>query len=225
MPVLIFTYIVLIILTCGIHGSDQFRGRYAFFKILTSLCFVAIALLAGYKGGFSSLYFYLLPGFWFAVAGDFLLGLAHTKRNYKGTEFLLGAAAFTLAHVAFYAAYTVRFGFRTADLIFPLVFTVIMFFFVRREGFVLGRMKLPGTIYPFFVALILSKGATLLFFEGWMIRHAFVLCGGLFFLISDMVILFMYFRETPSKRSLGILNLATYYLAMGFLAMSLYPFS
>ncbi len=224
MPFLVILYFVLIIITCNLHGSEKHRGRYAFFKLLTSLCFVAIALYAGYKGGFSSLYFYLLPGFWFAVAGDFLLGLAHTDRNYRGKAFLLGAAAFMLAHAAFYVAYTVNFGFHMVDLFFPLIFAACMFIVVRSERFALGRMRIPGLIYPFFVALLVSKGATLLFFEGWAIRHGLVLCGGLFFLISDIVLLFMYFRVSPSKKPLGVLNLATYYLAMGLLGMSLYPF-
>ena len=92
MPVIIAFYGALVIATCRMHGSEKFRVRYAFFKLLTSLCFVAIALFAGFKSGFQPLFFYLLPGFWFAVAGDYLLGLAHTDRNYKGKRFLLGAA-------------------------------------------------------------------------------------------------------------------------------------
>lgn len=224
MPVIIAFYGVLVIATCNMHSSEKLRARYAFFKLLTSLCFVAIALVAGFKGEFESLFFYLLPGFWFAVAGDYLLGLAHTDRNYKGKRFLLGAASFMLAHICFYLAYSARNGIQWADFLFPFMFTAVMFFFLRGENFALGRMRIPGLLYSFFVALLVSKGAMLLIENGFSIRYALVFCGGVFFMISDMILLFMYFHIPSSRKRLGAANLATYYLAMGLLGLSLYPF-
>ncbi|MBN1891462.1 MAG: hypothetical protein JW780_01670 [Clostridiales bacterium] len=224
MPVIISVYGALVIATCSMHGSEKFRGRYAFFKLLTSLCFVAIALFAGFKSDFQPLFFYLLPGFWFAVAGDYMLGLAHMDRNYKGKRFLLGAAAFMLAHISFYLAYSAANGFLWADFVFPLLFTIFMFFFMRGEKFSLGRMRIPGLMYSFFVALLVSKGVLLMVENGVSVRNFLILCGGVFFLISDMILLFMYFHVPSSKKPLGAANLATYYLAMGLLGMSLYPF-
>lgn len=224
MPIVIAVYGGLIWVTCRLHGSERYRNRYAFFKLLTSLCFVAIALTAGYKAGFGSLSLFLLPGFWFAVAGDYLLGLAHAERNYKGKEFLLGVGAFILAHISFYLSYVAIAGFRWVDLLFPTLFASTMFFVLRGKNFLLGKMKIPGIVYSFFVALLASKGAVLFFSEGREIRFALVLCGGLFFLVSDIILLFMYFHVSSDKKRLGTANLMTYYIAMGLLAFSLYPF-
>ena len=99
-----------------------------------------------------------------------------------------------------------------------------MLFLLQGENFAMGRMRIPGLLYSFFVALLVSKGVLLLLENGLSIRYALVLCGGIFFLISDLILLFMYFHVPSSKKPLGAANLATYYLAMGLLALSLYPF-
>ncbi len=224
MPIIIAVYGILAIAACSMHGSEKLRSRYAFFKLLASLSFVAIALLAGYKSGFPPMFFYLLPGFWFAVIGDYLLGLAHTDRRYKGKRFFFGATAFMLAHISFYLAFSAIDGLFWADFVFPVLFTGVMFFVLRGENFSLGRMRIPGLMYSFFVALLVSKGALMFFRNGVSIRLALILCGGVFFMISDMILLFMYFHVPSQKKRLGAANLATYFIAMGLLGMSLYPF-
>lgn len=221
MPVFIAIYCVLIGMTCRLHSSERHRKRYAFVKTLTSLCFIGIAVYAGVISGGSQLFFYLLPGFWFALAGDYLLGLAHAERNYKGLKFLLGAAAFMFAHIAFYLAFCAEFSFNVKELILPALFPAITLIIIRGDDFSLGKMKVPGLMYSFFVALLCSKGVSLFLSEGISGGTAMVLAGGMLFLISDIVLLFMYFHVSSPKKILGVINLATYYLAMGFLALSI----
>ncbi|NLO61868.1 MAG: hypothetical protein GX099_00365 [Clostridiaceae bacterium] len=223
MPFILILYGVLVTVTACLHGSATHRRRYTFSKTLTSLGFVVIALFAGYRGDFPSLYLYLLPGFWFAVAGDYLLGLAHSENNYRGKTFLLGATAFMLAHVSFYLAYSAEYAFRWSDWLLPCVFAGVMFFILHGKKFNLGRMKVPGLIYSFFVTVLLSKGISLFVYEGWAVRHLLVLLSGFFFLASDIVLLFMYFYVSPSKKRLGAVNLVTYYIAMGLLGLSIFP--
>jgi len=223
MPFLGVLYIVLVVITCFLYGSKNGRSRYTFFKVMTSLCFVGIACYSAILGGLPELFFFLLPGFWFAVAGDYLLGIAHTREDYKGKEFIAGAVMFMLAHVAFYVALSTIQDVSPLDFVLPAVFSSVMFFVLQHKPFVLGKMLIPGLVYTFFVALLLSKGAMLVIFEGHGVRNLLILAGGLLFLISDGVLLFMYFHITP-KKNLGALNLGTYYSAMALLGLCIYPF-
>lgn len=224
MPFLGALYVVLVSVTCFLYGSKSERSRYTFFKLMTSLCFVGIACYAAILGGLPELFLFLLPGFWFAVAGDYLLGIAHTQENYKGKVFLSGAIMFMFAHAAFYFALSTIQDVRLADFVIPAVFSAIMVFVLRRKPFSLGKMLIPGTVYAFFVALLLSKGVMLVLFDGGGPRNLLILFGGLLFLISDGVLLFMYFH-IPPKKNLGAVNLGTYYSAMAMLGLCIYPFS
>lgn len=84
-------------------------------------------------------------------------------------------------------------------------------------------MLIPGLVYTFFVALLLSKGAMLVLRGGGSAQNLLILAGGLLFLISDGVLLFMYFHISP-KKNLGVVNLGTYYSAMALLGLCIYPF-
>lgn len=224
MPFLGGLYLVLVGITCFLYGSKNSRNRYTFFKLMTSLCFVGIACYAAILGGLPILFFFLLPGFWFAVAGDYLLGIAHTREDYRGKEFLSGAIMFMFAHAAFYIALSTIQDIGVKDFVFPLVFSAVMFFVLRSKSFSLGKMLIPGMAYAFFVALLLSKGAMLVIFDGSGVRNLLILAGGVLFLISDGVLLFMYFHISP-KKNLGAVNLGTYYSAMVMLGLCIYPFN
>lgn len=223
MPVLGVLYLFLVGITCFLYGSKNGRNRYTFFKLMTSLCFVGIACYAAILGGLPALFFFLLPGFWLAVAGDYLLGIAHSSEDYKGKEFLAGTIMFMLAHAAFYFALSTIQDISLLDFAFPVVFSTGMLFVLRHKPFSLGKMLIPGLVYTFFVALLLSKGAMLVIFDGGSSRNLLILFGGLFFLISDGVLLFMYFHISP-KKNLGAINLGTYYGAMAMLGLCIYPF-
>lgn len=223
MPFLVVLYLGLVITTCFLYGSKNGRSRYTFFKLMTSLCFVGIACYSAILGGLPALFFFLLPGFWFAVAGDYLLGIAHTREDYTGKEFLSGAVMFMMAHAAFYFALSTIQDIRLTDFVFPVLFSAVMFFVLRSKSFSLGKMLIPGMVYTVFVALLLSKGVMIIFFNGTSVSNFLILAGGLLFLISDGVLLFMYFHTVP-KKNLGALNLATYYGAMAMLGLCVYPF-
>jgi len=190
---------------------------------MTSLCFVGIACYAAILGGLPPLFFFLLPGFWFAVTGDYLLGIAHTREDYKGKEFIAGAVMFMLAHAAFYLAFSTIQNMSPLDFVLPVLFSAGMIFVLRSKSFSLGKMLIPGLVYTFFVALLLSKGAMLVLRGGGSAQNLLILAGGLLFLISDGVLLFMYFHISP-KKNLGVVNLGTYYSAMALLGLCIYPF-
>jgi len=215
-------YLLLFVVTYRIRDEARYAKIFPWIKLSTSLCFIAAAIFCAY-GGDAVLLCRMLPGFVLAALGDFLLGLATAKRDFYGREFLIGTCSFAAAHVAFYAAFTYLDRPRIADFIIPLVMTGLVILLSRSKNITLGRMKLPGYIYSYFVGLLFSKALLIFISKGASPQTALILTGSTLFLVSDLILLFMNFHRKPA-RCLTLLNLSFYYGAMLLLGLCLYPF-
>jgi uncharacterized membrane protein required for colicin V production len=85
-------------------------------------------------------------------------------------------------------------------------------------------MKLPGYIYSYFVGLLFSKALLIFLRQGASPQTVLILTGSAFFLVSDLILMFMNFHRKPA-RCLTFLNLSFYYGGMLLLSLSLYPFA
>jgi uncharacterized membrane protein YhhN len=165
----------------------------------------------------------MVPAFLLAALGDFLLGLAHSKDSSDSRTFLAGTLSFLTAHILFYAALTSIDPLRPIDFAIPPVVMAIVILISNGKNVSLGKMKIPGIIYSFFVGLLFSKGVMILLFQGIGTAHLLIFSGSFLFLVSDMILIFLYFHKSPPK-CLAFANLSTYYAAMALLGLSMYPF-
>ena len=150
------------------------------------------------------------------AAGDVLLGLANAHAGFFSRFFLAGAACFTLAHAGLCALFS-RFGggFRPGELILPLLLVLCAALAARaKHKFRLRRMAVPALVYSFFVGLMCAKSVTLALCLGVPL----VAAGGVLFLLSDCVLLFLYFYY-KKRKAFRAANLLTYYLGMLCLAL------
>ena len=216
-------YLLLFVVTYRIRDEARYAKIFPWIKLSTSLCFIAAAILCAY-GGDTALLYRMLPGFVLAALGDFLLGLATAKRDFYGREFLIGTCSFAAAHVAFYAALAWLDRPRIADFIIPLTMTGLVILLSQSRNITLGRMKLPGYMYSYFVGLLFSKALIVFIYTGTSALTTLILAGSTLFLVSDLILLFMNFHRNP-PRCLTFLNLSFYYGAMLLLGLCLYPFT
>ena len=216
-------YLLLFVVTYRIRDEARYAKIFPWIKLSTSLCFIAAAIFCAY-GGDTALLYRMLPGFVLAALGDFLLGLATAKRDFYGREFLIGTCSFAAAHVAFYAALAWLDRPRIADFIIPLTMTGLVILLSQSRNITLGRMKLPGYMYSYFVGLLFSKALIVFIYTGTSALTALILAGSTLFLVSDLILLFMNFHRNP-PRCLTFLNLSFYYGAMLLLGLCLYPFT
>ncbi len=222
MAALYSLYLLLFVVTYRTRDEARYARIFPWIKLSTSLCFIAAAILSAY-GTDPALLYRMLPGFVLAASGDFLLGLATAKRDCRGREFLIGTCSFAAAHVAFYAAFTYLDRPRAADFVIPLAITGLVILLSRNKNITLGRMKLPGYIYSYFVGLLFSKALLIFIHKDISAQTALILTGSVLFLVSDLILMFMNFHRKP-PRCLTFLNLSTYYGAMLLLGLCLYPF-
>ncbi len=223
MYALLLVYILLFGLLYGSYHPPRFRKIFPWIKLSTSICFVLIACYSAFLGHDYTLFVYMLPAFLLAALGDFLLGLAHAKDSSENKAFLMGTLSFLAAHIIFYAALSTLDPIRASDFIIPAAVMTAVIFISNSKNIHLGRMKIPGIIYAFFVGLLFSKGLMVLLFQGISTAHILMFSGSFLFLISDMILIFLYFHISPPK-CLAFANLSTYYTAMALLGLSMYPF-
>jgi uncharacterized membrane protein YhhN len=223
MTALYSLYLLLFVITYRIRDEARYAKVFPWIKLSTSLCFIAAAILAAY-GGDTALLYRMLPGFALAALGDFLLGLATAKRDFRGREFLIGTCSFAAAHIAFYAAFTYLDPPRIVDFLLPIAVTCLVILLSRSKNISLGRMKLPGYMYSYFVGLLFSKALLIFLHRGTSPQTALILSGSALFLVSDLILMFMNFHRKPA-RCLTFLNLSFYYGGMLLLGLCLFPFA
>lgn len=187
-------------------------------KSLTSLGFIAIGLVSGMQSQNLGLFLHLLPAFVFCFIGDALLAVTDDSGSKK--FFLFGLFAFLTGHILFTTGFDSLAPFKWQELILPMLALPLALFLTKLEHMETGKMRNYVLIYSFFVTLLFSKGLSV-YFATQNIFGTMVLCGSISFILSDGIIMFLYFykKKHPWVR---FFNLFTYYLATVLLAFSIY---
>ncbi|MDL2294338.1 lysoplasmalogenase [Ruminococcaceae bacterium OttesenSCG-928-D13] len=195
--------------------AKRSRKWYALAKGLCSALFVGTAVLGWLVSGKPApVYFGLmLAALLLCASGDVLLGVANSKadRVRKG-PFLAGAGFFTLAHGVFCALFMMITPFRWVDLLAPVALMCVMWGLERKNLIRLKKIRPLGYVYTLMVGLMAWKAvATAL---------PIVIAGASLFLISDVILLFLYFG-TRRRAWYRTANLTTYYVGVYLLAWSI----
>lgn len=208
--------IPVILLLCTLVVK-KYRKYYLVQKTISSLCFFGLAVYAAITSDNWMTFLYMLPGFLLCIFGDVLLGIYNKKRNKK--VFLGGVFVFLMGHICFISSTCLLQEIRVIDFIFPVFGVVLVMYMANHTELSLGRLRPYAYLYSFFVSLLFSKCMRALI----TLRTPQAIClgiGGALFLISDFLILFLYFYKKRPWSTHGW-NIATYYYAMFCLAISI----
>lgn len=227
LPLYIFIFAFFICLLMLLWVSKNAKGRYALAKGIQSGLFVIIALVAYFTGSASTshpraLFIFILLAFLFCAVGDILLGAANQGKEVRRGYFLGGAGTFITAHVLFCLHYFVRVSFGLEVLILPVLLVLLIGYFEFRNWIQLGRIRVLGYVYTFIVGLM-GSGALFTAYQTSFSTPGglFTAIGGILFLISDAILVFLYFGTKP-RSFYRIANLSTYYIGTLFLALSVH---
>jgi len=188
--------------------------HFIYFKTLTSLGFVVTAIYSAYLSNSMHILIILLPGLIGCMMGDILLA---TKIK---NQFLYGLTAFLLSNIYFiYYLYHFQ-SFYIQELFIPILSMIILISLNYRSHMNYKKYQTPIMIYTFVIAWAMSKSIMCyLSFQNTMFLYTMI--GFIFYYLSDLILLFHRFYETPHHSKLRILNLLTYYLGLFFIAYSL----
>ena len=200
-----------------IAGNRRLFRYYTAAKAVTSGGFLAVALLAFAVGrrALGWRFSLLLGAMALCAAGDVLLGLANNGRGIHSKTFLRGLYCFGGAHLVFCVFYAVLRMPAWWDLLLPLALTGATALLSAKGLLRLHRLRGPALAYSFLVGLMCSMSVGALSAGG----PPFAAAGSVLFLLSDCIIVFLYFyiRQRPWMR---IANLVTYYLGLLLLGLA-----
>ncbi|MEG2659839.1 MAG: lysoplasmalogenase [Oscillospiraceae bacterium] len=216
-----FIYLCLFAFLIYIAYSKRHFKYYTAAKTAASVGFILLSAIAFYVGGGNNpSYFYgLLPCLALCLFGDVYLGLANNKGKLFSKYFLRGVISFMLAHIGFCIVFSFLSPFHAYDLVLPICLLFFTWLCSRSNHFKLHRMKLPVMAYSLFVGLMCARGFSAAFAIASPEKSMLLCIGSVLFLLSDGVILLLYFYLRPRKM-LRFLNLATYYIGLLCIALS-----
>lgn len=213
MKLLILSYLVSVGCLVGVSYLPHLRKCYVVMKTITSFHFLVCAYLTMKD---EMIWSWMLA-FVFCFAGDVILGLDEKKE--QSFCFLAGLSSFVFAHVLFIFTLHTILPLHPQQFFFPLVMCGVACFLISRPSFHIEGKKLAILVYSIIITLLFVKGIEMYHFDS---QYLHVMLGTLLFLLSDFILLFMYFYYKKVKVLKG-LNLITYYSAVILLAITILP--
>ncbi len=212
--------VLMIISVGGLIGARQ-AGLVEWeiiFKSAASLFFVMEGFLGYLKAKKNrKVYLYIFLALIFSMGGDVFLALDTNK----GIMFISGVASFAIAHIMFIIAFSKMSKIRKADFAVAgvIIAVLLTIMYVGTFNF---KGLLPVIIaYVIIISFMVSKALSL-----WRCRKGkecvvgLMMAGGVFFLISDLILLFVMFGTGVPKIAQSV-NLIVYYLGQLFQARAL----
>ena len=195
----------------------EWKKHYIWVKALGSLAFVLVLFLCAHFSGEVHQFWLLLPAFFCCFVGDILM--AAYNRFRKRVHFMMGLGTFLVGHLCFARWLCSIQQFFMSDLIIPVLSVLFAWYLVSLKSVHTGRLKPFIILYAFFVALVLTKGMGLVLVSP-SVASIMVALGTAMFFVSDVSIVFLYFRKRKGV-SVHVFNLVTYYYGMFLLASHL----
>ncbi len=215
--ILFLLYSVPVALLLFVLIRKTYRKYYIPCKMICSAAYLALGFYCAYQGSHVRFFYCMLPGYILCFCGDAFLGIYNRSSNKK---FLMtGLFSFLFGHVVFVTSFWVLQELSLFDFAFPVVFVLITVWITNQKSMFLGKLKPYVYLYSFFVSMMFGK-SVLLVLEVISMQRVLLACGATLFLISDYMILFLYFYKHRAWCVHGI-NVTTYYYGMFLLALSL----
>jgi len=169
-----------------------------------------------------------LAGLGFCILGDVLLALLEFKiKDAKYNIINAGSVSFFLAHICFITAICFLIGGNGVALSIPFLFGIlfvgIIYLIQKPMSLNYGKSTAATLIYSFGLSTALATSVSYMIIASFSLASIILACGLLFFLISDLILSMIYFKEN-SPRVLYYPNLSTYYIAIILIACSLVCF-
>lgn len=215
-------YVLFIIMICFLFliiYSFIFTSIYMviFFKACASICFVLMAFFSYKRHPKDSIFFKsIFCGLIFCLFGDILITM-----SYIPVFFLLGIICFFICHLLFINGFCRKVPFNHKDiLLFFIIYIPFTLFISINKYFSFNGYYFLVLIYSMVLTLMLSKSFSLITLEIHNKSAIYsLIISTLMFSLSDFILLFILFSPYSSS-ILMLLNLFTYYIGQGILALN-----
>ncbi len=207
------------------------RIKALFLKALTSVFFVSCASAAVYNAADSenlSFGLFLIVGLLFGLLGDIWLDLKWIYPADNDIYTFLGFGSFFAGHIVYLGALLINFADFTKPLylIAPVIIAVLAALGIaateKPMKLSYGKFKKISVCYAGILALMtfMSGSLALMYgFENMTLNFMFI--GGVFFVVSDVILSGTYFGQGKDRPVDIVVNHVTYYIAQFVIASSI----
>lgn len=189
--------------------SDKYHKYRPLTKTITSIIFVLSYLILDASKPL------MLIALILCMLGDFFLGII---KNDKKIFMIQGLVCFMMAHIIYIYLMCQDISFKLTDLIIPIIGLLFIYFISHKLKMDLKNKALPIYLYSFIVFFMGSKALYILLYSTHSGADVFAI-GGILFLISDLILLFLYFKFKNNTK-LQLANSILYYLAQYLMVIS-----
>jgi len=190
-------------------------------KTITSLLFIAICI-SSYKIIYlnTQYFIFILLALILSLIGDVFLAFNNSSSDEVSKMFVYGLSSFSIAHIFFSIAFSTLTPVLVWHILLFILISVMSILFLNLiKGFDFkGAYKLVVT-YSIIISFMFTRALSSLIHDNFW-STTLVIVGACLFLLSDLILCFIYFhKKSPSYMT--ALNLLCYYVGQGLIALSL----
>lgn len=215
---LIICYSIAFILLMFSCYWQPFKKYHVLCKCAASMFFLVTAIYGGIKNPGGNVFWELFPALLFCFLGDYFL--AKKSENKAKKNFMCGLLSFLIGHCLFLVGLSFYEPSNVYVFLLPFAGVLLTFGLLHLKKMVVGSFKRPVLMYAYFVSALFFKCAQIFLHGDGSLFYFLILAGGALFMVSDIIILFLYFYQTRYG-IIKFLNLFTYYAATFLLALSI----
>ncbi len=188
-------------------------------KGLASLTFVALGFLSARMSADGQLAHNVISGLCLGSAADVMLNLRYVFKEKGKAVFLAGILIFLAGHVMYIIALIPKCGCLTVCLITGVILTALLIAWIFTKITAALSFRIFGVFYLGAI-MIMTCLAFGILFTGPSVFSGIFAAGALFFLASDIILIFNTFGP-EQKEGLRISNIILYYIGQLLIASSL----
>jgi len=193
-------------------------------KIVTSYLFIAVAFVSfmvNSSHGVTAFFMLIVMGLICGLIGDIVLDL---KILYPESSSLYqhgGMIAFLLGHLFYLSALLIYFGFSWIPLVFAVVIALaIILISINILKIDFKEHTINSYLYSFFLSYMMTQACYSAVIQGFAAATLLLAVGSILFLLSDVVLIGIYYQNKDSRVYIAI-NHILYYAAQYTIALSI----
>lgn len=161
----------------------------------------------------------------FGLLGDIWLDLKYCHRESEKFYTFSGMFSFSIAHIFTLSAIYLSYTYTTVSLIIPVLFGVLFALIVGVMGkpmkLEFGQYKKVSMLYGGILSMAVAASLAACIVTGWASVWVLMLVGTALFLVSDLILSSVYFKEGGNTPVNVIFNHITYYAAQFAIASAI----